>query len=292
METLSAADGLSLAVERHPVADCRGRVVIVHGYAEHKGRYRKLISELTGSGYECHLIDLRGHGASGGRRGHVARFGEYREDLHLVARAAGANRPPGVPLLLLGHSLGGLVSLDYVLHHPETFSALAVSSPFLAPAFAIPPLKKTLGTLAAHILPTLAVPSGLEAAWLSHDPEVVRAYTQDPLVFPTTTVGWFREVEAAQEEVFARAPEIRLPALFLVGGSDPIAAPPRARALFARLGSADKRLVVYDGLFHEVFNELERARVVADLLAWLAERTPPRSGAGFVSAYPLPPARS
>ncbi|HSF42383.1 MAG TPA: lysophospholipase [Thermoanaerobaculia bacterium] len=276
MDTLKAAGGLSLAVERHPVADRRARVVIVHGYAEHKGRYRKLVSELTGAGYECHLFDLRGHGGSGGRRGHVARFGDYREDLHLVARAAGADLPPGVPLILLGHSLGGLVSLDFVIHHPETFAALAVSSPFLAPAFSIPPLKKTLGTLAARVLPTLAVPSGLDAAWLSHDPEVVRAYTEDPLVFPTTTLGWFTAVEAAQEEVFARAPEIRLPALFLIGSGDPIAAPPRARALFARLGSADKRLEVYDGLFHEVFNELERARVVADLLAWLEERTQPR----------------
>lgn len=276
MDILSAADGLVLAVERHPVAGCRGRVVIVHGYAEHKGRYRKLVSELTGAGYECHLFDLRGHGVSGGRRGHVARFAQYREDLHLVAREAGRDLPPGVPLLLLGHSLGGLISLDYVLHHPETFAALAVSSPFLAPAFAIPPLKRTLGTLASYVLPTLAVPSGLEAAWLSHDPEAVQAYIQDPLVFPTATLGWFTAVEAAQEEVFARSGEIRLPALFLVGGSDPIAAPPRARALFARLGSADKHLVVYDGLFHELFNELLRAQVVAGLLSWLGEHTEPR----------------
>jgi alpha-beta hydrolase superfamily lysophospholipase len=274
MDTLKADDGLSLAVERHPVADRRARVVIVHGYAEHKGRYRELISELVGAGYECHLFDLRGHGGSEGRRGHVARFAEYREDLRLVVRAAGADLPPGVPLVLLGHSLGGLISLDFVIHCPETFAALAVSSPFLAPAFAIPPLKKTLGTLAANVVPALAVPSGLEAAWLSHDPETVRAYTEDPLVFPTTTLGWFTAVEAAQEEVFARAAEIWLPTLFLLGGADPIASPPRARALFDRLGSADKRLQVYDGLFHEVFNELERGQVVADLLAWLNERTP------------------
>lgn len=276
MDTLRAADGLSLAVERHPVTDCRARVVIVHGYAEHKGRYRKLVSELTGAGYECHLLDLRGHGGSEGRRGHVARFSDYREDLHLVARAAGEELPSGVPLVLLGHSLGGLVSLDFVIHHPETFSALAVSSPFLAPAFSIPPVKKTLGKIVARILPTLAIPSGLKAAWLSHDPEIVRAYTEDPLIFPTTTLGWFTAVEATQEEVFARAAEIRLPALFLIGGSDPIAAPSRGRAVFDRLGSPDKRLEVYDGLFHEVFNELERARVVADLLAWLNERTPQR----------------
>lgn len=276
MDALRAADGLSLAVERHPVADRRARIVIVHGYAEHKGRYRKLVSELTGAGYECHLFDLRGHGGSGGRRGHVDRFAEYREDLRLVAQAAGADLPPGVPLVLLGHSLGGLVSLDFVIHHPETFAALAVSSPFLAPAFSIPPLKKLLGRLVAPLLPTLAVPSGLQAAWLSHDPEVVRAYTEDPLVFSTATLGWFTAVEATQEEVFTRAAEIRLPALVLIGGSDPIAAPSRARALFDRLGSADKRLEVYDDLLHEVFNELDRARVVADLLAWLDERTPPR----------------
>jgi alpha-beta hydrolase superfamily lysophospholipase len=271
---LITVDGLKLAVEHHPAAaDCRGRLVIVHGYAEHKGRYRALVAELTAAGYDCHLLDLRGHGGSEGRRGHVSRFAEYRDDLHRLAERVRGGAPSGPPPLLVGHSLGGLICLEYVLHHPESFAALAVSSPYLAPAFEIPALKRMLGNLVTPLAPTLAVESGLSAEWLSHDPAVVEGYATDPAVFSTVTLGWFREVESAQEEVFARAGEIRLPLLLLVGGSDRVAAPARMLALFERLGSPDKTLQVYEGFFHEVFNEVERERPVRDLLAWLGEQT-------------------
>jgi len=272
--TVQAADGVALATEHHLVPECRGRLVIVHGYAEHKGRYRELVAALVAAGYQCHLLDLRGHGESGGERGHVGRFAEYRTDLERFLEEVQKLAAAPSPLLLLGHSLGGLIALDFVLHHPEVFDSLAVSSPYLSPAFAVPFLKRTLLPLIAKFVPTLAVRSGLNAAWLSHDRQVVRAYEADPLVFSTVTLGWFVAVRDAQQEVFARAGEIRLPVLVLLGGADPIADPGRGRALFARLGSEDRRLIAYPGFFHEVFNELERGRVVADLLAWLAGRTP------------------
>ena len=274
LSTMQAADGIALATEHHLVPGCRGRLVIVHGYAEHKGRYRELVGALVAAGYQCHLLDLRGHGESGGERGHVGRFEEYRTDFEqFLAEVQGLAATPS-PLLLLGHSLGGLIALDFVLHRPEVFDSLAVSSPFLAPALAIPFLKRTLLPLAADFVPTLAVQSGLQAAWLSHDAQVVRSYEADPLVFSTVTLGWFVAVRDTQKEVFEQAGEIRLPVLVLIGGADPIADPGRGRALFDRLGSEDKRLITYPGFFHEVFNELERGRVVADLLAWLAGRTP------------------
>ncbi|HEX3554385.1 MAG TPA: alpha/beta hydrolase [Thermoanaerobaculia bacterium] len=274
LSTVQAADGIALATEHHLVPGCRGRLAIVHGYAEHKGRYRELVGDLVAAGYQCHLLDLRGHGESGGERGHVGRFEEYRADLErFLEQVQGLAAAPS-PLLLLGHSLGGLIALDFVLHRPEALDSLAVSSPYLAPALEIPFLKRTLLPLAADFVPTLAVQSGLQAAWLSHDPQVVQSYEADPLVFSTVTLGWFVAVRQAQREVFDRAPEIRRPILVLIGGADPIADPDRTRALFERLGSEAKRLIAYPEFFHEVFNELERGRVVADLLAWLAERTP------------------
>ncbi|HEY7215413.1 MAG TPA: lysophospholipase [Thermoanaerobaculia bacterium] len=253
--------------------DARGRIVIVHGYAEHKGRYRQLVETLVAAGYGCHLLDLRGHGESGGQRGHVSRFEDYREDLERFLHEVRVRDAAASPLLLLGHSLGGLISLDFVLHHPRAFDSLAVVSPFLAPALAIPFFKRTLLPLAANVLPKLAVQSGLDPNGLSHDKEVVDAYEADPKVFPTVTLGWFSEVQETQEEVFEKAPAIVAPILVLLGGADPIADPDRGRAFFERLGSASKRLVVYPGLFHEVLNEVERAQVVSDLLAWLGERT-------------------
>lgn len=271
--TLLAADGLSLAVEHHFLDAPRARVVIVHGYAEHKGRYGHVVAALAGAGYECHLLDQRGHGDSAGPRGHVSRFAEYRDDLDRFAAAVRERGGAPAPLILLGHSLGGLVSLDFVIHRPDVFSAIAASSPFLLPAFKIPFYKQMIVPLAARLAPALAVPSGLDSGGLSHDPEVARAYDADPLVFPTATPGWLAAVQEAQEEVFARAGEIRLPVLLLLGSADPIAAPERGRALFERLASPDKRLVVYEGLLHEVFNEVERERVIGDLLAWLNEKT-------------------
>lgn len=270
--TVLAADGVELATEHHLVPGCRGRLVIVHGYAEHKGRYRVLVGELVAAGYQCHLLDLRGHGRSGGRQGHVARFESYRTDLEKFLIEVRTFAAPA-PLLLLGHSLGGLITLDFVLHHPEIFDSLTVSSPFLAPALKIPFLKRTLLPLLAIFFPSLAVQSGLPPAWLSHDTQVVKAYEADPLVFSTVTLGWFVAVRNAQKEVFDRAGDIRIPILGLIGDADRITAPSRTRAVFERLGSEIKRLVVYPGLFHEVFNELERGRPVADLLAWLGERT-------------------
>ena len=271
--TVRTADGVELATEHHPVPGCRGRIVIVHGYAEHKGRYRQLVADLAAAGYGCHLLDLRGHGESGGVRGHVSRFEEYRTDLDCFLDEVRTFAATPVPLLLLGHSLGGLIALDYVLHRPEVFAAVTTSSPFLAPVLAIPFFERLLLRLAANIVPTFAVRSGLDPKGLSHDERVVEEYAADPKVFPTVTLGWFSAVETAQKEVFEAAHAIVVPILVLLGGADPIADPERSRDFFARLGSTNRRLVVYPGLCHEVFNELGRAEVVGDLVEWLDQRT-------------------
>lgn len=267
--TVRTPDGLSLAAWHHVPAEPRARVVLLHGYAEHVGRYAEVIAGLTGAGFECHTLDLRGHGRSEGVRGHVLRFEEYLEDVDLFLESLPATR---LPRFLVGHSLGGLISLAYVLRRPDAFSALAVSSPFLLPAMPVPWLKETLATAVSRVAPTFLMDSGIDARGLSHDPAIVAAYIADPLVFKTVNPRWFAEVRKTQDQVLERAGDIRLPALFLLGGADPIAQPERGREVFERLGSADKRLRVYDGLFHEVLNEVERAKVLRDLLDWLGER--------------------
>lgn len=292
--TLRTHDGLDLVGIHHLRPSCRGRVVIVHGYAEHCGRYDELVAALDAAGYECHLLDLRGHGRSGGVRGFVPRFGDYLADferfLARIEEVQPAARERGtVPRVLLGHSLGGLFALDFVLTHPDAFDVLAVSSPFLKPAMDIPWLKASLAALASKLAPTLLTPSEIDSRGLSHDAAIVAAYDHDPLVFKTFNAHWFFEVQRAQEEVFAGAAAIRLPVLFLLGGADPIADPERSRAVFARLGSTDKHLAVYQGFLHEVFNETGRERVVSDLLAWLGERTPALSP--LQPAVSPPPAR-
>lgn len=275
VERIPTHDGLSLEIEHREVRDARARLVLVHGYAEHRGRYAELVEQLTGHGIECHLFDLRGHGESEGARGHVERFTDYLDDLGRVTDTVRA-RGGTTPLLLLGHSLGALIALCYVRAHPAAFDAIAVSSPFLGPAFSVPGARLMLARAASVATPALQLESGLLPEWVSRDPKVVAAYAADPHVFSTTTPRWFVEVAGAQRELLAHADEITTPALFLVAGSDRIADHHLAHDLFDRLGTpaSQKQLRTYPDLYHEVFNELPaaRAEVTGDLLSWIEER--------------------
>jgi alpha-beta hydrolase superfamily lysophospholipase len=270
VERIRTHDGLSLVVEHREVAGARARLVIVHGYAEHRGRYTKLADQLEARGIECHLFDLRGHGTSEGPRAHVPRFADYLDDLDRVVssvRACGGT----APLLLLAHSLGGLIALAYVRQHPGAFDALAVSSPFLGPAFRVPRIRAMLARVLSRVTPRLLLPNGLNPRWVSRDEAVVAAYVADPLIFSTTTPRWFMEITAAQRALIAHSEEIKTPALFLLARSDRIADHKIALDVFARLGTSDKQLRTYPELYHEVFNELSPAHevVIGDLLAWI-----------------------
>jgi alpha-beta hydrolase superfamily lysophospholipase len=277
----STKDGLKLFAVHHPVSHARGRVVILHGFAEHLGRYDRLVAELVDAGFACHLFDLRGHGRSEGRRGHIARFSDYLDDLDFFVRETPqrvsetsdltdprVDQALEAPLFVLAHSLGGLIVLNYVLHRPQVFDALAVSSPFLAPAFKLPPLAKEVGAIAAYVMPTFSLKTVIQPDWLSRDASIVTAYKQDPLVSSTVTTGWWQAVREAQAEVLERAREIRTPALFLLGDADRLADWRHSRSVFERLGSVNKRLEIYPGFFHEVLNELGRERVIEDLISW------------------------
>lgn len=247
---------------------------MVHGFGEHRLRYRPLVDDLAAQGYECHTFDLRGHGRSSGARGHVDRFDDYLHDLARFAAqvaAAPADGPP-LPLVLLGHSLGGLVALSAIVHRVVEPDALALSSPFLRSAVGAPAAVEALVRLAGRVLPRLRIKAPIPPDELSHDPEVVAAYQADEHIVRSLTLSWLAEVLRAQREVLARAGEVTLPSLVLIGTADAIADPGRTREVYRRLGSADKTLRAYDGFRHEVLNEVERERVVADLVSWLDGR--------------------
>lgn len=266
-------DGIALVGESwHPAGAAAADVVVLHGFAEHRARYRTLAGELTAAGYAVHLFDLRGHGESGGDRGHVEHFADYRRDLERVAEAVLPPPGSGAPAVLLAHSLGGLIAVHAVLERPALFAALVLSSPFLAPATWLPPAARTAAGTAARMLGRLEFSPGIDAAGLSHDPEVVEAYRRDPLILQRASARWLGEVLAAQDAAFARAGELRLPVLLLLGSADPVAKLERSRRFYDRLESAGRERRIYDGFLHEVLNERGRERVVSDLLAWLADR--------------------
>jgi alpha-beta hydrolase superfamily lysophospholipase len=270
--TISARDGVALAVEDFKLEAARARVLVVHGFAEHSGRYGEVVAALTSAGFECHLFDLRGHGRSGGVSAHVDRFEEYVDDLD---RARSHVRElPGGPRksFLLAHSLGGLIAMIYALRGPAALDGLVVTSPYLHRAFAVPTGAAFLAAVASRIAPKLRIAIPLRPEWLSHDRHVTAGYLADDQIRRATTPRWATEVDEAQRTLRRRAGEIKLPLLMMLGGSDPIADPGVSQQVFAALGSEDKQLALYPGFLHEVLNETERHRVVSDLTAWLSVR--------------------
>jgi len=276
--TFSAADGLRLHLQAWlPDAEPSTVLAVVHGYGDHGGRYRYLGEDMAARGHAVYVFDLRGHGHSAGRRGHVERFADYLADtrvfLETVAAAA-----PGTPLFLVGHSLGGLIAAAYAETRPEGLRGLILSSPFLRLGAPPPASKVRAAKVFSRVLPAFNIGNTLRAAELSHEQVVVDAYVTDPLVHHVATSRWAAEVLAAQEAALDGASRIVLPLLLLFSDADPVTDPQATRSLFAAAGSADKTEHSYDGYYHELFNETGRAAVFEDLAAWLTGRAAAAGG--------------
>jgi acylglycerol lipase len=271
----AAADGLLLTRQAWRPAGAPAAVLaVVHGYGEHGGRYRGFAEDMAARGYESHVYDLRGHGRSGGPRGHLGRFTDYLDDTAVFLDAVREEQPRR-PLYLLGHSLGGLIAAAFVEdQRADALAGLILSSPFLGLGMRVPPLKIGAARLLSLVAPSMKIGNTLDAAALSHDQDVVRAYGVDPLNHHVATARWAAEVLAAQSATLSAAGAIRLPLLVLYADADAVADPDASRELFAGAGSADKTVHCYEGYYHEIFNEIGRETVFADLAAWLAARAP------------------
>ncbi len=246
----------------------RAAVLLAHGYAEHLGRYQEFVAHLGARGFAVAGIDHRGHGGSGGPRGHCESFDELVADLRALADMADGWWP-GVPRLLFGHSLGGLLAVVYLLRHPETVRAAALSGPAIRVPDAAPRAVQSLALLLGRIAPRLPLRSNLDERLLARDPAVGAAYVADPLVHRRATAGFFRAVRAAQAQALAEASRLRVPLLILQGDADRIVDPSGAADLAARL-RCEHELVMLPGYYHELLNEPreERAAVLTLLDAW------------------------
>ncbi len=273
----AAADGLLLMRQAwRPQGVAAAVLAVVHGYGEHGGRYRGLAEDMATRGYALHVYDLRGHGRSGGRRGHLDRFTDYLDDTAVFLGAV-REEQPGRPLYLLGHSLGGLIASAYAEDRPtDALAGLILSSPFLRLGTPVPSLRIGTARLLSLAAPALNIGNTLDPAALSHDHEVVRAYGIDPLNHHVATARWAAEVLAAQSAALSAAGRIRLPLLLLYGDADAVADPRAGRELYERAAAQDKTENCYEGFYHEIFNETGREAVFADLAAWLEAHTPAR----------------
>lgn len=277
MQSLHTDDGLPLHVREWAPSDPpRGTVLIVHGLGEHIGRYAGLAADLNADGWYVAGFDQRGHGASGGARGSMPHDHSLLADLARVVDLA-TERLPG-PVLLFGHSLGGLVAARFVAEAlagaPAPWSrpvhALVLSSPALA--LRMNRGQRALLGVLGRVAPALAVGNGIKPRWLSRDPAVVQAYTDDPLVHDRVTPQVVSFLLDGGARVRACAADWQVPTLLLWAGADRCVDPAGSEAFAAAAPTAVLAPRDFPGLFHEIFNEPERDQVVATLLGWLSAR--------------------
>lgn len=243
-------------------------LLVVHGYAEHSGRYEELAGWFAARGLAVYAYDQRGHGRSEGPRCHVDRFDEYLDDLDLVLERARSEHPE-LPVVLLGHSMGGLVVASFLADRRPSVAAAATSGAALALGQGVSATRMAAARLLRRFLPRISLGSGLDPRGLSRDPEVVRRYLEDPLVHRSMTPSLGAELMAAVPRVAARALEIQVPLLLLHGSDDPLCPVEGSRAFHGGLQVPGCGFRAYPGLRHEIFNEPERERVFADLFDWL-----------------------
>lgn len=272
-----STDGTRLFYRWHPVSEARASVVLVHGFAEHSGRYGGVISRFNDAALNVLAFDYRGHGLAEGRKVYIDRFAEYVEDTRCALDFI-EDRTQGVPVFLLGHSQGGLIALLTALSHQARLAGCVLSSPALGIALPIPAWKDALGKVMARVMPGLAIPSGLDPNLVSRDPEAVRAYIDDPLIPTFARARWYVCFTEAQAEMERRAPEIRLPTLMLQAGADGVVDPVASERVAGRLGSDDVTFKLLPGLFHELFHEPEKEEVLDEIVSWISARAPSPTG--------------
>jgi lysophospholipase len=247
--------------------------VIQHGFGDHGRRYSHVVNALNDGSTVIYAIDARGHGTSPGLRGHAGDFNHFAQDLGaLVAAAQAAN--PGVPLFLIGHSMGGVIALDYSLmdRYQDGLRGLIISSPALRIKMTpVTRVKKFVGGKLSRILPAQVVSAGIDPQDISQDEEIIKAYKADPHVHSKISFGMGTAFFAMGDAILENAHRIHIPIYIFHGTADEICMPMGSEALYGQVASTDKTLKYYANLRHETFNERlpDRDQVLADLRAWI-----------------------
>jgi len=273
LSTFVALDGDNLAVQDWPLekgARLRGVVIVVHGLGEHAGRYDALAHRLNGWGFGVRGYDQYGHGESGGPRGGLPTDSRLLDDLADIVDSTRARMVRGTPLILLGHSMGGLVCARFIALSLRPIEGLVLSSPALDAG--LNRFQKLLLALLPRVAPNLRVGNGLDPSLISHDPAVVAAYRADWLVHDRVSGRLARFIADTGPKIVALAASWQVPTLLLYAGADKLVNPAGSRAFAAAAPKPVVSARCFDALYHEIFNELKPEPVFAELKKWLDAR--------------------
>ncbi len=248
----------------------RAVVCLVHGIGEHTLRYVNVAEALTKERYVLFGADLRGHGKSEGPRGHFPSIEAVLKDIDLLLEQA-RKRYPGLPLILYGHSLGGILVLHYGLKHKPDIKGVIATSPSLHTALEEQPVKIMAAKVMGSLMPRVTLPSGLNVNAISHDREVVKLYNNDPLVHNKISLGFGKIMLSVNQWTLEHADEFSLPLLLMHGKADSIAYSSSSIEFASKLNEKYK-LVLWEGAYHELHNEPEKAEVFKTMTGWINEQ--------------------
>ena len=253
----------------------RGILAILHGLGGHSGRYSNIVQHLIPLKYAVYGLDLRGHGRSPGERGFINAWNEFREDLRAFLQLI-QTQQPGCPIFLLGHSLGAVIVLDYVLRYPKDASSLQ-GAIALAPTLGkvgVSPVRVLIGKMLSRVWPRFTLNTGIDITAGSRDEQILAAYVQDTLRHTRATARLATEFFATVDWINAHATDWQLPLLILHGGADRVALPAGSDIFYQRLTCSDKLRIEYPEAYHEIQSDLNYQEVLADLELWLEQHLP------------------
>lgn len=264
-------DGITFFMQGwEPDTDPNALIALVHGLGEHTGRYAHVGKVMTDAGYALIGFDLRGHGKSGGARGHSPSLNVYMQDIRQFFDRM-SQRYPDIPHFLYGHSLGGLLSLSYAIQYSADLKGVMITGAALRSPLQEQRVKIVAAKLLGTFLPAITIQSGLDPTTISRDQKVVDAYVSDKLVHYSTSLGFGKAALSAIDLCFARAREFTIPLLMMHGTGDRLTYPSGSKDFARLVGEAgnDVTLKLWDGLYHELHNEPEKAEVFTSMTEWL-----------------------
>lgn len=268
---LKSVDGLALYGQYWvPENEAGGVICLVHGLGEHSSRYEQWALRFVEKGFAFTAFDLRGHGHSEGKKGHTPSYVRLMEDIDIFLQRS-RDLFPGIPLFLYGHSMGGNLVLGYAVRVELSVAGIISTSPWLRLRKEMPGIVMAPFRIVQYIAPGLVIRSGLDAAGISRDKEVVIRYMEDPLVHDKISLKMFFEIHDNGLKLIRNGGEIKTPVLLIHGSDDPITDPEGSR-LFAEKAGGGVTLKIFDGLYHETHNEPEKEEVFEYIFGWMKER--------------------